>query len=392
MREVLGRFVATTGWEFRSLRREKIALFFMFILPVIAVVIIGLAFGSASDSSPIALFDEDHSGSSAGLIRLLRNDKSVTVYIEDDRGAVRNSVIRQQAAFGIVIPKGYGEDLTSGARSVSITVVSPGGGEDLALVQSSVGTAVRHQAVVETAARVAADTADKPLAEARQAAGAVAGEATLVGVRTESVGGLVQGGGFARAAFTMLVLFVLITALAAAGTFPELRRIHVAQRLLAVPAPTAELELGLVSARFLMIVIQALYIILFSSFVFGVRWGSLAATMVVTLALAVFAAGLSALAGTIFRTDEQASAIGVPIALAVGMLGGAMWPLEIVPKPLQIIGHLTPVAWAIDAYSNIIGDGAGVVDVLPQVGVILAMAVAVFVVGGLRFRRVFAVG
>ncbi|HEU5470800.1 MAG TPA: hypothetical protein VFV67_09105 [Actinophytocola sp.] len=42
---------------------------------------------------------------------------------------------------------------------------------------------------------------------------------------------------------------------------------------------------------------------------------------------ALVGTGTGILAGTLSRTPEQAGAIGI----AAGMLGGAMWPLEIVP-------------------------------------------------------------
>jgi ABC-2 type transport system permease protein len=53
--------------------------------------------------------------------------------------------------------------------------------------------------------------------------------------------------------------------------------------------------------------------------------------------------------GTVFRTSEQATAIGPAVGTAFGMLGGCMWPLEIVPQPVRLVGHATPHAWAVDA-------------------------------------------
>lgn len=385
----MNRLWAAMLAEFHSLRRDKVALFFMFVLPIGLVFILGLAFGSAGRSVPVGLLDESGSSASRTLADMLGADGSITVRSYGSRSELTNAVVRQDVSFGIVIPPSYADVLAAGGE-VSVTVVSAGTSADAGLVQSSVGAAVSQQVVVNTAARTAAGFTGVSEETASQAAAEVAGSATLAGVARESVAGDTIVGGLQRTAFTALTLFLVITGLSSAGTFVDLRRTHVAQRLMAMPVPTPELEVGLVSARFVTLVVQAVYIILFTAWLFGVDWGNLAATTLVTIALAICVAGMSALAGTIFTTPEQAGAIGAPIGIAIGMLGGAMWPLEIVPYPLRVVGHLFPTAWAVDAYNDIIANDAGVTAVLGPVGVLLAMAVGFFVLAGLRFRRVFS--
>ena len=48
------------------------------------------------------------------------------------------------------------------------------------------------------------------------------------------------------------------------------------------------------------------------------------------LLLAVVGAAVNLIMGTFARTPEQAVAVGVPLGIALGMLGGCMWPLEAV--------------------------------------------------------------
>lgn len=390
MRHTALRLWATTAAELHGLRREKTALFFMFVLPIVLVFILGVAFGEAGERAAAGFVDESESSASQALMRSLRDNEAVGVKMYESRADLTDAVVRQAVAFGVVIPPSYAAELASG-RDLSMTVISTAGGGDIALVQSSLGSAVSRQVVVATAARVASEASGVPLETSVEVAAEIAKEARLAGVTRETVAGEVLVGGTERVAYTSLVLFLVITGLTSAGTFTELRRNHVAQRLLAVPAPTAELELGLVSARFLTVMAQALYIVLVTAWLFQVDWGNLVATTLVALSLGIAVAGMSALAGTIYTTPEQAGAIGAPIGIALGMLGGAMWPLEIVPVPLQVIGHLLPTAWAVDAFNDIVGNGAGVRDVMPEIGVILGMAAALFALAGLRLRRVFSV-
>jgi ABC-2 type transport system permease protein len=71
----------------------------------------------------------------------------------------------------------------------------------------------------------------------------------------------------------------------------------------------------------------------------------------------------------------------------LGMLAGCMWPLEIVPAPMAVVGHFTPHAWAVDAFVQLMGAGATLPDVLAEVGILLAFAAAILAVAVWRLRR-----
>src|SRR5690606_41999788 len=50
---------------------------------------------------------------------------------------------------------------------------------------------------------------------------------------------------------------------------------------------------------------------------------------------------------TLFRSSQL-------LGLTFASLGGAWWPLEIVPRYMQQIGHLSPIAWAMDAFRDLL--------------------------------------
>jgi hypothetical protein len=54
--------------------------------------------------------------------------------------------------------------------------------------------------------------------------------------------------------------------------------------------------------------------------------------------------------GTVFRTSQQPVWLGPWIGVFLGLLGGCMWPLEVVPPFMKTLAHLWPVGYAIDAY------------------------------------------
>jgi ABC-2 type transport system permease protein len=69
-------------------------------------------------------------------------------------------------------------------------------------------------------------------------------------------------------------------------------------------------------------------------------------------------------------------------------LGGGWWPLALVPEWMQVLGHLSPVAWCLDALNALIFYDRGFwTGVLQPVGVLLIFAAVCFVFGVQMLRR-----
>jgi ABC-2 type transport system permease protein len=183
------------------------------------------------------------------------------------------------------------------------------------------------------------------------------------------------------------VLFVFLIGLTSAGDLVEAGRDGTARRMLATPTPAWAVVVGEGLGRYAILLVQSGFVILLGAVVFGVSWGDPAGVAVVVAAFALVATSVSLLVGTIARSNEQATSIGPPVGIALAMLGGAMWPLEIVGPVMRNIGHLTPHAWALDAFVELMGNGAGAASVLRQVAVLLAFSALLLPVAAHRLRR-----
>jgi ABC-2 type transport system permease protein len=65
-----------------------------------------------------------------------------------------------------------------------------------------------------------------------------------------------------------------------------------------------------------------------------------------------------------------------------------MVPPEVFPEAMRTIGHLTPHAWAMDAFRALTFDGADLGEILPELAVLLGFAVVLLGLATVRFRRV----
>jgi ABC-2 type transport system permease protein len=265
-------------------------------------------------------------------------------------------------------------------------VVDPAA-QDSAAVRTRVSAAVAGQSAVVQAAAFAAPSAggfDAGVAAARQ----VAGGSVALDVQTSTAG---QPGFSAMKASDYatvgeLVLFLFLIGLTSAGDLVEARNNGTARRMLATPTPAWAVIAGEAAGRYAVLTLQALFIIVLGAGFFGVSWGNPLGVGLVVAAYALVGTSVSLLVGTVARSNEQATSLGPPIGIALAMLGGAMWPLEIVGPVMRTVGHFTPHAWALDAFVDLMGNRVGPGAVLGQVGVLLAFSAALLPLAVLRLR------
>jgi ABC-2 type transport system permease protein len=94
------------------------------------------------------------------------------------------------------------------------------------------------------------------------------------------------------------------------------------------------------------------------------------------------------LIGTVFRNAEQAGGVGVMLGLGLAALGGCMLPIQLFSPTLRQIAHVTPHAWAIDAFAKLVQDDGGLLDILPELGVLAAYAAVLLLLASWRLRVV----
>lgn len=190
----------------------------------------------------------------------------------------------------------------------------------------------------------------------------------------------------------MLVLFVFINALAGGAAIVETRRTGVYDRALAAPVPARTLILGETLAHLLPALLQSVLIAGIGALAFGVHWGDPPAAGILIAVWALVGTGTGVLAGAVFRTPEQVSSIGPMVGIALGMLGGCMWPVALVPDWLRTAGHAAPQAWAVDAWTTLLSRGGGLAAILRDLGVLTAFAVALLALATAALHRRLTTG
>jgi ABC-2 type transport system permease protein len=110
------------------------------------------------------------------------------------------------------------------------------------------------------------------------------------------------------------------------------------------------------------------------------------AILMVMVPLALWTASLGLLIGVLAKNEDQVAMYALVPMLVLAALGGAMMPLEFTPPAFQAIGRLTPTAWAIDGFENIIVRGLGLESVLLSAVILLGYTIVFFALAVWRFK------
>lgn len=368
--------------------RDRTDLFFVFVLPTIIIIALGLQFGGTSRAR-LGVVAPAGDPAAEGLVATLAADATrFEIRPIADAATLRSQVERGRLEAGLVIPDGFAAAL-AGAGVVDLAYL--GTADSLtAGLRAPIEAAVAQASAVTTASRVAVTEGlaepDRAQATAAEAYATVPG----VSVSVTQVGepGLFAGfSQFTFGASTQLVLFTFLTSMTAAGRLVYAKQLGISRRMTATPTSTWTIVAGEALGRYLVAVLQAGYIVAVTAVAFNVAWGDPLAVAALIGLFCLAAAATALLFGALSRNADQASSLGVFAGLALGALGGCMIPFQIMPDAMQSIARLLPHSWALLGLQDLVRTGEGIGSVLPNLAVLAGYAVVLMGLAAWRFRK-----
>jgi ABC-2 type transport system permease protein len=321
-------------------------------------------------------------------VKVLQATPEIEVLDTASASRGRTALRRGELDAVMVLPADLDANVAAG-RPSTIAIVAERANTAQLGAYTALANIVQHHGNEISAARFAVEHAGGALPQRLEMVRRIEPGATPVQVHRTSVDAGRDPGatGFNYSAPTMLVLFVFINALSAASAMISTRDQGLFSRILAAPVRPRAIVAAETLSYLTLAVGQSALIVLLGAVAFGVHWGDPLAVTLLVVTWSLVGTGAGVLAGTVFRTPEQATSIGPPLGIMFGMLGGCMWPLEIVGSAMRTLGHLTPHAWAVDAWTAVVAKGATVGDIASDLGVLLAFAAGLLIVATVRMRR-----
>lgn len=376
--------LAIAGVNLRRVSRDRVGAFFILVFPFLIILAIGAVFGSGF-TAVVGVVERAGGPLGEDLRSRLEAHEDLEVRAYDDREALRTAVERGEVEAGLVIVDGYDQRIRAG-ETVELPFLSrpAGSGQQVGLTIDAV---LADQAAAIRAARVVEAEGLGTFDEALERARGLRETLPEVGVRETFAGGEDAEDDFDFGAAQELILFVFVISLSASAMLIETRRIGAARRMLASPTSAGSVLLGETIGRFAIALFEGLLIFVVTLLLFGVDWGDPVAGIATIVLFSLVGTGAAMLMGSALHNAEQASALGVFVGLGFAALGGSMVPIEFFPPVMKTIAHVTPHAWALDAFDEILREDGAIGDVLPELGILVAYAAVLLPVASVVFRR-----
>jgi len=370
-----------------SLRRDWLALVLIFVLPIVFFSIMTAVLEQISDPNSIStvklgVIDRDDSAMTRYIVRQLKAQKDFEVVdlsgVPIDRKLdqqERARLLRDNHLTAIaVFPQDFEKSQSAGSkRGRAIELL-----EDRANPIYAGILAKMLESGLRGFAQLALLSAALPHLSAADAAGP--GTPVVIVERLDVFGkgfGQERKISVAYGAAGNAVLFLLFAMAGSGATLIEEEERGVVERILASGVSIREWLLHKWIFFTLIGTVQVTTMFVWGSLVYHLElfkgthlWGFL----IMTLATALAAGALGILLAVLCRSRTQLAGISTVVIVIMSALGGSMFPRFLMSAQLKTAGLFTFNAWALDGYQKVFWYETGLLALVPQLAVLLALA------------------
>lgn len=149
-------------------------------------------------------------------------------------------------------------------------------------------------------------------------------------------------------------------------------------RLITNPVPYSIVILGKTATYLIICLIQFLLMVVVGVFLFPYLdlpvldvSGKLILMSIVALFSGLAAIGFGILLGTIAKTQEQSAPFGATSVVILAAIGGVWVPVFAMPKVMQVVSHISPMNWGLNAFYDVLLRNGGFLEILPEIILLL---------------------
>lgn len=357
--------------ELLHFRRDRVLTAFLFVFPLIQLVLVAQTAGSNVSNLPLAVWDQDRSAASRAIISALDNTPELALrHTPASMDQVQRLLDAGQSAAAVIIPPSFAADLERGS-SPAVQVIIDGS----SVAAGSAALAAAEGAISSALIRRLAGAADT----APALAGAV-DLRTLLRFNPEADGKFV--------AIPGLFAFVVyqIAMVVASVTLVRERELGTLEQLAVTPVRRLELLTGKALPAIFVGMVNFVLLLMVVVGVFDIPMrGSYVLLIALSALFIVAEVSVGLLISAVSRSQQQAILLVFPLAMVDLALSGYLVPVETMPRALQALSLFTPLRHYMRILKDIMLKGADMSTLAPSA---LALAGLALVYGLLAWRNV----
>lgn len=352
--------------------------------------IFGVSFNSYKPT--VLIVDEDKSYYSETFIAEINENKDFNFVLTDLEKA-SNEIEEGKASVGILIKNGFDENIKSG-NEVDLGILKVKDDTVILSLQELISSITLKMAGGIKTADITANfiktvKTDADVEEIKSSAY----ESVMdywnfknpISVTTKDATTGIDSGydGLKHSMIGFAIFFSMYTMVFSIGTILSDKQYKTWERMLISPVSRKSILGGSMIVAYFTGAVQLGVLILCGKYLLNIDWGNSMSGVLMVAAAFVFAVtSLGLMLSGFIKTQGQLGSLAPIVLTSTSMLGGCMWPLEIVNnKALLFLAELTPQKWAIQGIESIASKGMGFsAAILPTI-VLIAMGLIYFMIG-----------
>ena len=353
--------------DIKRLFRDKVAIFFVFVFPLVFLIIFGSIFkGDNEVSFRVALLNQSDSAFSKEFEKQLKDNKTFDIDTEATTvDFAKEKMKRGQLDATVVMPETFG-DIQPGARTPSgeLQIIYDQNNETVGQTHSSVMDGVFKDINQEL---VPTTTPFTVTAESTATKGLSQFDYTFSGIL----------------GFTLLSLGIF----GPTTVFPRLKQKGVLRRYHTTTLKVWQYFVAnVVSNAFIgILAVGIMFIAAITLFDLNMQGNYLNLAFIVVLGT-VMLFGIGLALGGWAKNENQAAPLAQLVTLPMMFLSGVFFPTFLMPELLQSITKFIPLTGVVDSVRLIITENASLLDLSSQIGIMAAWTVVIYAVAFKVFR------
>jgi ABC-2 type transport system permease protein len=369
------RLMSVIRKEFLQIRRDPRSLALILVMPIVQLFLLGYAATSDVKNIRLAVWDQSQSAESRALLDAFRAAGYFRLaYAVQSEAEYRALIEAGDARVVLVIPPDYERRLLESSAQVSVIL----DGSD-----STVGTTA-----LSTARLIGQSFSTKVLMQQLALSGRAGTITPPLEVRTQVWYNpdLVSAYFNIPAVIGMILYF--ITALLTASSIVRERERGTIEQLIVTPVRSWELIVGKMLPYVLLGFTDVIEVLLIGHFWFKVPVrGDVGLILLLSGLFVLSSLGIGLLASTVAKTQQEAVMTVMFLMLPSIFLSGFFFPLEAMPRFLQVVSALIPLRYYLVIIRALLLKGVGISALWNEVAALAIFAVVIMGVAAQRFRK-----
>ncbi len=369
------RLISIIRKEFIQIFRDPRTLALILVMPIIQMFLLGYAATTDVKNISIAVWDQSRTPESRALLDAFRSANYFKINYEvHSEGEIQTLIEGGDVRAALIIPPDYGRRLLEGNAQVSMVL----DGSDAAVGSTALSTAnligqsYSIKVLTEQAARLGRAATVKPPLEVR----------TRVWYNPDLVSAY-----FMIPGMIGMILYFIMALLTASSIVRERERGTIEQ-LIVTPVRSWELVTGKVLPYVILGFFDAFEVLLVGHYWFKVPIRSDLGLVIGTSGLLLLSSlGIGLFASTVANTQQEAFLTVLFTMLPSIFLSGFFFPLEAMPKVLQLISYIIPLRYFLIIIRALTLKGVGLMAIRNEVIALALFGLAIMTAAALRFRK-----